>query len=94
MGKHAVVSFSTDQFDEQEEPDSPLREQPMEFEGEFRGMKSGRMHVHLDPELDRSFLDKRAVIRVSQAYNKEYRGVYVGDDDEGNAVFDKINQVR
>ena len=94
MGKHAMVSFSAEQFDDEDEPDSPLREQPMQFEGEYQGMKSGRMHVYLQPELDRSFLDKRAVIRIDQAYNKEYRGVYVGDDDEGNAVFGRINQVR
>ncbi|MFB6346939.1 MAG: hypothetical protein ABEK50_14530 [bacterium] len=93
MGKHATVNFSVDQF-EDKEPDSPLSEQPMSFEGEYRGMKSGRMHVHLDPELDQAFLDKKATIRIEQSFNKEYRGVYVGDDEEGSAVFDKINQVR
>lgn len=93
MGKHATVSFSIDQF-EDSEPDSPLAEQPMAFEGEYRGRKAGRMHVYLDPELDQAFLDKTATIRIEQSFNKEYRGVYVGDDDEGSAVFDKINQVR
>jgi hypothetical protein len=93
MGKHATVSFSLDQF-EDEEPDSPLPEEPMAFEGEYRGMDSGRMHVHLNPELDQAFLDKRATIRIEQSFNKEYRGVYIGDDDEGSAVFDKINQGR
>lgn len=93
MGKHATVSFSVDQF-EDSEPDFPLAEQPMSFEGEFRGTKAGRMHVYLDPELDQAFLDKTATIRIEQSFNKEYRGVYVGDDDEGSAVFDQINQVR
>jgi len=93
MGKHATVSFSIDQF-EDKEPDSPLAEEPMAFEGEYRGMNSGRMHVYLNPELDQAFLDKRATIRIEQSFNKEYRGIYVGDDDEGSAVFDKVNQVR
>ncbi len=93
MGKHATVSFSINQFEEGG-PESPLAEQPMAFEGEYRGMDSGRMHVHVDPELDQAFLDKRATIRIEESFNKEYRGVYIGDDDEGSAVFDKINQVR
>jgi hypothetical protein len=93
MGKHATVSFSIDQFDEGE-PTSPLSEEPMSFEGEYRGMESGRMHVYLDPELDQAFLEKRANIRIEQSFNKEYRGIYVGDAEDGSAVFDKINSVR
>lgn len=93
MGKHATVNFSIDQF-EDEEPDSPLGEQPMSFEGEYMGMKNGRMHVYLDPELDQAFLEKMAIIQIEQSFNKEYRGVYVGDDEDGSAVFDKVNQVR
>lgn len=93
MKKHATVSFSVDQFDD-DEPDSPVGEQPLAFEGEYRGMKSGRIHVYLEPELDQAFLDKMATIRIEQSFNKEYRGIYVGDDDEGSAVFSEINQVR
>lgn len=94
MKKQAIVRFSIDQFDDDDEPETPLQELPMSFQGEFMGMKDRRIHVHLNPELDKAFLEKKASILISQSFNKEYRGVYVGDDDDGNAVFDQINQVR
>ncbi len=93
MTKRATVSFPVDQFDD-DEPRSPVSEQPLSFEGEYQGMSRGRMHVFLDPELDQAFLDKMATIRIDQSFNKEYRGIYVGDDSEGSAVFDEINKVR
>lgn len=92
MGKQAIVSFPADQWATEEE--ELLGEQPIEFEGEYVGSRDGRLHVRLDPDLDRAFLEKRARILIPQAYNKEYRGVYVGDDEEKNAVFGRINQVR
>lgn len=93
MGKHAVVNFPVDQF-EDEETDLVPGEQPMAFEGDYQGMKSGRLHVYLEPKLDQAFLEKMAIIQIEQSFNKEYRGVYVGDDEDGSAVFDRINQVR
>lgn len=92
MGKQAIVSFPADQWDD--ETEEPTNEQPIRFEGEYVGSRSGRLHVRLVPVLDRSFLEKRAQILIPEAYNKEYRGVYLGDDEEDNAVFGQINQVR
>lgn len=92
MGKQAIVRFPAQQWATEEE--ELLDEQPLRFEGEYVGSRQGRLHVRLEPELDRGFLEKRAEILIPQAYNKEYRGVYLGDDDERNAVFGKINRVR
>ncbi len=92
MAKQAIVRFVSGQWGD-EDKENPTDEGPIEFIGTFQGMRSGRIHVDLRPELDRGFLQKRAVVLIPQSFNKEYRGVYVGDDEEGNAVFGKINVV-
>lgn len=92
MAKQAIVKFVPGQWGE-EDLDEPIDEQPIEFSGEFRGYRNGRIHVRIVPDLDRAFLDKKAVVVIPHSFNKEYRGVYVGDDNEGNAVFDRVNVV-
>ena len=94
MSKLAQVRFPAHQWDDPEKaPDSFEEEAPIHFNGEYRGSQQGRLHVYLDPPLDRAFIDKNAKIFIPQAFNKEYRGVYVGVDDVGNSVFDQINRV-
>jgi len=94
MGKQAIVRFPADQWlTGEEEPDELEDEAPIEFSGEFMGSRSGRLHIYLNPTLDIAFVDKRASIFIPQSFNKEYRGVYVGDDEDGNAVFGQINRV-
>ncbi|MFB6347243.1 MAG: hypothetical protein ABEK50_16085 [bacterium] len=92
--KQAIVRFPSYQWtNPEEEPPETVEEAPIEFGGLYRGFKSGRIHVHLEPPLDRGFLDKKAEVIIPQAFNKQYRAVYVGDDEDGNAVFDQVNRV-
>lgn len=94
MKKLAQVRFPSHQWENPEKsPDEREDEAPIQFNGEFRGSRQGRLHIYLDPPLDRAFLEKNAKIFIPQAFNKEYRGVYVGVDDDGSAVFDQVNRV-
>jgi hypothetical protein len=94
MGKQALVRFPAKQFSAEElDPEEYEDERPIEFAGEFLGNQQGRLHVRIEPELDRAFVDKRANLFIPHSFNKEYRGVYVGDDPDGNAVFGEINRV-
>lgn len=89
--KQALVRFPSHQWAGEDEEAAP-DEGPIEFVGAYRGMKQGRMHVEIKPPLDQGFLDKKARVILPHSFSKEYRGRYVGDDEDGCAVIGEINQ--
>ncbi len=91
QAKQALVRFPGHQWAEEDDMAAP-DEGPIEFVGAYRGNRQGRLHVEIDPPLDQGFLDKKARVIIPHSFSKEYRGRYVGDDEEGNAVFGDINR--